>query len=49
MASVEPVLNMVLKKAEEDTLEKVPPSPQPSPPTENTPWNTPSMSMWQTC
>ena len=41
MASVEPVLNMVLNKPEEDTLEEVPPSPQPSPPAENTPWNTP--------
>ena len=41
MESVEPMLNMVLNKPEEDTLEEVPPSPQPSPPTENTPWNTP--------
>ena len=41
MASVEPMLNMVLNKPEEDTLEEVPPSPQPSPPAENTPWNTP--------
>ena len=32
MASVEPILNMVLNKPEEDTLEGVPPSPQPSPP-----------------
>ena len=40
MASVEPMLNMVLNKSEEDTLEEVPPSPQPSPPAENTPWNT---------
>ena len=31
MASVEPILNMVLNKPEEDTLEEVPPSPQPSP------------------
>ena len=41
MESVEPMLNMVLNKPEEDTLEEVPPSPQPSPPAENTPWNTP--------
>ena len=40
MASVEPILNMVLNKPEEDTLEEVPPSPQPSPPAENTPWST---------
>ena len=40
MESVEPMLNMVLNKPEEDTLEEVPPSPQPSPPAENTPWNT---------
>ena len=45
MASVEPILNMVLNKPEEDTLEEVPPTPQPSPPAENMPWNTPSMSM----
>ena len=37
MASVEPILNMVLNKPEEDTLEEVPPSPQPSPPAEKTP------------
>ena len=41
MASVEPMLNMVLNKPEEDTLEEVPPTPQPSPPVENTPWSTP--------
>ena len=40
MESVEPMLNMVLNKPEEDTLEEVPSSPQPSPPAENTPWNT---------
>ena len=50
MSSVEPILNMVLNKPEEDTLEEVPPSPQPSPPAESTPWNTPlPMSMCQTC
>ena len=37
MASVEPILNMVLNNPEEDTLEEVPPSPQPSAPAENTP------------
>ena len=41
MASVEPILNMVLNKPEKDTLEEVPPTPQPSPPAENTPWNPP--------
>ena len=41
MKSVEQMLNMVLNKPEEDTLDEVPPSPQPSPPAENTPWNTP--------
>ena len=41
MESVEPMLNMVLNKPEEDTLEEVPPSPQPSPPAKNTPWNIP--------
>ena len=40
MASVETMPNMVLNKPEEDTLEEVPPSPQLSPPAENTPWNT---------
>ena len=40
MASVEPILNMLLNKPEKDTLEEVPPPPQPSPPAENTPWNT---------
>ena len=40
MESVRPMLNTVLNKPEEDTLEEVPPSPQPSPPAENTPWNT---------
>ena len=40
MESVEPMLNMVLNKPKEDTLEEVPPSPQPSPHAENTPWNT---------
>ena len=41
MASVEPILNMVLNKPEEDTLEEVSPTPHTSPPAENTPWNTP--------
>ena len=41
MESVGPMLNMVLNKPEEDTLEEVPPYPQPSSPAENTPWNTP--------
>ena len=49
MESVEPMLNMVQKKPEYDTLEEVPSSPQPSPPAENTPWNTPTISMWQIC
>ena len=49
-ASVEPMLNMALNKPEEDTLEEVSSTPQPSSPAENTPWNTPPpMSMWQTC
>ena len=45
MANVEPILNMVLKKSEENTLEEVPPSPQPSCPAENTPWNTPPLDV----
>ena len=49
MTSVKPILNTVLNKPEEETLEEVPPSPQPSPPAENTPWNTHPMSMCQTC
>ena len=42
MESVEPMLNMILNRPEEDTLEEVPPSPQLSLPAENTPWNTPA-------
>ena len=49
MTSVEQMLNMVLNKPEEDTLEEVPPTPQPSSSAANTPWNTPPMSMWQKC
>ena len=50
MASVEPMLNMVLNKPEEDTLEEVPPSPQPSPPAETHHGTHPlPMSMWQIC
>ena len=49
MASVEPILNMVLNKPEEDTLEEVPPSPQPSPLQKTHHGTPPPMSMCQTC
>ena len=37
--SVEPIMNMVMNKPDEDTLEEVPQSPQQSPPSVQ--WNTP--------
>ena len=37
--SVEPIMNMVMNKPNEDTLEEVPQSPQQSPPSVQ--WNTP--------
>ena len=37
--SVEPIMNMVMNKPDEDTLEEVPQSPQQSPPSAQ--WNTP--------
>ena len=36
--SVEPIMNMVMNKTDEDTLEEVPQSPQQSPPSVQ--WNT---------
>ena len=41
MATSEPMMNMIMNTPEEDPLEKIPPTPQPSPPSENTIWNTP--------
>ena len=38
--SVEPIMNMVMNKPDEDTLEEVSQSPQQSPPSVQ--WNTPS-------
>ena len=37
--SVEPIMNMVMNKPDEDTLEEVPQTPQQSPPSVQ--WNTP--------
>ena len=37
--SVEPIMNMVMNKPDEDTLEEVPQSPQQLPPSVQ--WNTP--------
>ena len=39
--SVEPIMNMVMNKPDEDTLEEVPQSPQQSPPSVQ--WNTPPL------
>ena len=47
--SVEPIMNMVMNKPDEDTLEEVPQSPQQSPPSVQ--WNTPPppISKWLQC
>ena len=46
--SVEPIMNMVMNKPDEDTLEEVPQSPQQSPPSVQ--WNTPPpIFKWLQC